>query len=358
MKKILILLCCLGLVCCAETNHTGYTINGKLVGAEDNALILLTVEQNIIDSTRVNKGKFTLKGSVEEPMDARLRLDGIDYTGIWVENSEIHFSAEVGKFDQAVITGSQSQLEEDALQKKLKPFDDIQDQVDEAFDAKGLTQKQTDSLNRAYKKAEQDYFDVMIQYIKENPNSLVGLDYLDFYKTSVFNKSDVQTAYEALSESLQNHPQGKSIARYLSKSEVNLGDTFVDITLQNTEDQELVLSQNLGEYTLVQFWTSSCSFCRASNLKLVKIYEEFQPKGFQIFGVSFDQKKEKWLKAIEKDGLTWNNVVDLSGENGDVALQYGVSAFPDNLLLDKEGKVIARDISTKNLAIKLQEILN
>jgi len=358
MKKIIILLLCFGLIHCSKTDQNTYTINGKLMGVQDNTWIRLTLGEKVIDSTQVVDNTFLFTGSMKEPEDIRLRIDGVGYTSFWLENSQISFSAEAGKLDEAIVRGSKTQLEEDALQQQLKPFDNIQDEIDEAFEATNVTQIKKDSLNRAYKKSEEDYFKVLMQYVKEHPSSLVGLEFLDFYKTSIFNKNDVQTTYEALSENLKNHPKGKSIARFLAKSEITIGDTFADILLKNTQDKEIALSQNLGEYTLVSFWTSSCSFCRANNPRLVKIYKEFQPKGFQIFGVSFDRKKSKWLKAVQEDQLPWNNVVDLDGENGDIALQYKISAFPDNILIDKEGKVIARDISAKRLHNKLTDLLN
>jgi peroxiredoxin len=362
MKKIVFLFIIAGLFSCETQKKDSFTITGTLKKVPENALvILMTKDQKIMDSARVTNGNFTIKGTVQEPTEMILKVQETqNYKGIWIENSEISFSAEDGKFREAVVTGSNSQKEEDTIELKMQHYEDVMDQLDEyaAKNYQSLTKKDIDSLRVAYANAEKMQFAVMLEHIKAHPNSLVSLEYLDFYKTSVPNKEDVQSTYDALSSASKNRPKGKNIAEYLAKNEINLGDSYVDISLKNTQGQEMSLSQNLGTYTLIEFWGSRCAPCRLTNPKLVQIYNEFQPKGFEVFGVSFDTKKEEWLAAVKEDGLPWNNVVDLRGERGDVGLQYGISGLPDNVLLDKEGKVIARKISVKELKAKLTETLN
>jgi peroxiredoxin len=350
------------LLACNTEKQNQYTLTGALKNILENSLVvLMTKDQKIIDSARVSDGSFTIKGTVKEPTDMILRMPETEnYTSLWIENSEISFSAEDGKFREAVITGSNSQKEEDTIELKMEHYENVMDQLDEyaAKNYKSLTKKDIDSLRVAYANAEKMQFTVMLEHIKAHPNSLVSLEYLDFYKTSVPNKADVQSTYDALSITSKNHSTGKSIAKYLAKNEINLGDSYVDFSLKNTQDQETSLSDNLGTYTLIEFWGSRCGPCRLTNPKLVQIYNEFQPKGFEVFGVSFDTKKEEWLAAVKKDQLPWNNVVDLRGEKGDVGLQYGVAALPHNLLLNKEGKVIAEKIPIRKLRAVLQERLN
>jgi len=108
---------------------------------------------------------------------------------------------------------------------------------------------------------------------------------------------------------------------------------------------------------LIDFWASWCGPCRAENPNVVAAFKKFNKKGFEVFGVSLDDNKEKWLEAIKKDGLTWKHVSDLKGWGNAVAKQYGVSSIPHSVLVDKEGIIIAKNLRGEELIKKLEEVL-
>ncbi|HTO34757.1 MAG TPA: TlpA disulfide reductase family protein [Flavobacterium sp.] len=113
-----------------------------------------------------------------------------------------------------------------------------------------------------------------------------------------------------------------------------------------------------GKYTLLEFWASWCGPCRSFNPELMEQYELYKEEGFEILSVSLDTDKEKWEKAIQKDGLTWPNVSDLRGENNEAAMIYGVRDIPDNFLIDENGIIIARFIRGESLKNKLKELFD
>jgi peroxiredoxin len=97
--------------------------------------------------------------------------------------------------------------------------------------------------------------------------------------------------------------------------------------------------------------------CRRENPKIVEAYNKFKNKGFEVFGVSYDTKKDKWIKAIADNRLNWSQVSDLQGWKNSTSDQYGIKAIPSNVLLDKDGKIIAKNVFGKKLIEKLAGLL-
>ncbi|HXU25784.1 MAG TPA: TlpA disulfide reductase family protein, partial [Bacteroidia bacterium] len=122
------------------------------------------------------------------------------------------------------------------------------------------------------------------------------------------------------------------------------GSILPDFTLTTPEGKPLSISSFKGKVVLVDFWASWCGPCRKENPNVVAIYKKLHAKGFDVYGVSLDDNKEKWLNAIKTDGLIWNHASDLKGWDNQVAKQFGIDAIPFTILLDKEGKIIGKGL--------------
>ena len=120
--------------------------------------------------------------------------------------------------------------------------------------------------------------------------------------------------------------------------------------------EPLPLSSLKGKVVLIDFWASWCKPCRIENPNVVKLFNKYKDSGFDIYGVSLDQNSQRWVQAIDKDGLKWNHVSDLKGWQSQAAAQYGVRSIPFTVLIDGEGKVIATKLRGPQLEAKLAEI--
>lgn len=133
-------------------------------------------------------------------------------------------------------------------------------------------------------------------------------------------------------------------------------DPYANVVQPDTLGVPLALSSLERKWVLLEFWASWCGPCREENPMLRKVYEAYHSKGFEIYAVSLDDKKDAWLKAIVADGLKWYHVSDLKGNYNDAALVYGVDTVPSNVLINPEGKIVARNMRAKALSEKLGEI--
>ena len=146
------------------------------------------------------------------------------------------------------------------------------------------------------------------------------------------------------------------------KSQIKNAESFIvgaeapDFTMKNLDGEEVSLSDFRGKVVLIDFWASWCGPCRKDNPHVVELYKKYKEDGFEILGVSLDKTKDRWEQAIAKDKLTWTHVSDLKGWQNAVAQMYSVKSIPHTVLLDEEGKIIARKLRGPQLDQKLASI--
>ena len=201
------------------------------------------------------------------------------------------------------------------------------------------------------------YYNIIDSLFTVRPASPVIPHYIRFYQ-QMLGTETTRLLYDRLNTSQQNSEQGQKIKDFLDRNIIlSKGILIDDFTMKQPNGKKLSLHKIKGSYILLDFWASWCGPCRAENPHLIKLYEKFNKKGLQIIGISLDDDKKDWVKAIEKDKLPWLHVSELKGWENQLAEKYKISSVPFTILLDSNYKVIANQFSASQLDPLLSNLL-
>jgi peroxiredoxin len=364
MKKVFYLLFpAIIMAACSSEPH--YTIKGKIEGSDAITFYLEKREAGQlvpIDSAISKKGSFTLKsGKVDFPQIIYLTAgDTKKRTSFYLENSEITVTGTLDSLFKAKISGSKTHDEYDSFVKSNKVLSDKYSISLGEYQAasKAGDAAKTSEIEKQLDGLQTDMTDLQKNFVKSNPASYVTPSILSSLAYEM-EANEIEAAINALDTAVAAIPEMKLLKeRVQVMKAVSVGQKAPDFTMNDVDGNPVALSSKVGaKLLLIDFWAAWCNPCREENPNVVKVYKEFNKKGFDVFGVSLDQSKEAWIKAIADDKLTWTQVSDLQRGNNAAAILYAVNAIPSNFLLDETGAIIGRNLRGEALYNKVNEVL-
>lgn len=347
----------------ASNGGDNYTIKGKLNNATAGPIYLFELgEVQFVarDTAQVSQdGTFQFEGSVEEPTFYRVALDQQNGLMLVLDKGVIKLEADAKDINgTAKVEGSEdtkifielNQVVNETRQKQA----DLEQRFNKAMQ-EGKTEE-AEAVRQEYAVMQRQVKD----FIAKHPNSVVAA----FGTASLIDPTNDFAFADSMATLFnQNLPNSKYTALLNERLEpfksTAIGQLAPNISLPTPEGGSKSLSDLRGKYVLIDFWASWCGPCRKENPNVVRMYNAYKDKGagFEIFGVSLDQSRDKWLQAIEKDQLTWPHVSDLKGWESQAAQLYNITAIPQTVLVDPEGKIIAKGLRGEELEQKLASLL-
>ena len=362
--KNFIYLIILGLGACSSEPQ--YLVKGKIEGSDSIMFYMQKRDAGktiTIDSAVSKKGSFTMKGgAVEYPQLIQLVAGNTrKRTSFYLENSKIEITGTLDSLFKAEINGSKTQDEYKSFIDSNKPLSDRYSNTYLEYQSAsqaGNTARVTE-LEIQADSIQAEMLNHQKNFVKNNPASYVSPSIVGSLSYEM-EAGEIETMINELDSSVASIPPVIALRERVNKMKsVAVGQKAPDFTMNDVNGNPVSLKSKLGsKLLLLDFWAAWCGPCRQENPNLVKVYKEFNKKGFDVFAVSLDQKKEDWVKAISDDNLTWTHVSDLQYWNSEAAKTYAVTSIPCNYLLDETGTIIGRNLRGTDLFNKVNEVLN
>jgi peroxiredoxin len=376
MNRTILLITGITLLASCQQDRGGSTVELKIDGAAGKMAYFDRFENNRayhVDSVKLGSDGSGRMSLPPLPLDFYRISVGEEQITVALdstENLELHAAA--GALDQpARVEGSaHSRVLYDFLAEQ-RAYEEQREALRQQFTADPNDRAAIDRFNEL----NAQFYERTKQFVQENsksPVALTAINRLDFareFDLYVRVRDDIRSVmpssgfFSQFRQRVDQHEQ-QLLAIKLQEEEMKrlssmlpIGGEAPEIRQQTPEGGTFALSQLRGKVVLIDFWASWCRPCRIENPAVKQVYDKFHRKGFEILGVSLDRDHGAWVGAIQQDGLPWKHVSDLGFWQNAAAQEYGVNSIPFTVLLDREGKIVAKGLRAHDLEAQLAQLL-
>lgn len=366
IKNTLIFALILTLAGCSQSTHEGVKLTGSLEQFVEGGFgyVEIVTENGIQPFDTLDfeaDGSFSANLDIQEPAFYRVNFNGRQIITLILKGDETEvvvnadgndprgFSEVSGSYD----TEYKRQIDEimNEYRSQIQGMQQAQRQARAENDAQTFQNIQFQMMDLA-KNAEAK-LKGLIRDVSPSLAAFYGIQMIDASQNVLFIDS-IASQLEA--EMPENFHVAGLVSQVSTRKSLAVGKEAPEIALQNPDGEVVTLSSLRGNYVLIDFWAAWCKPCRAENPNVVRLYNEYEGNNFEILGVSLDRTRERWLQAIDQDGLPWLHVSDLKYWRSQAAQDYQVGAIPATFLIDPDGIIIAKNLRGPSLVAKLKEI--
>lgn len=344
------------------TSGNTYKITGVVDGAAngDTVFIQNRVNREFIklDSAIIKDGKFIFEGKQDSTVNRYITYTKGErkyFADFFLENGDISLS--LGEKDSIVGTPSNDIYQ--AFKTQMNALNSKMETVYTSMQAPTLTEEQKKVKSEEMNALDKSMTGTIVQTIDKNIANPVGIYLLKAYNYYI-EYDKLETILEKIPTKYQKNEDILHLKDLVKTAKAtSVGQKFVDFSMLTPEGKPIKLSDyaGKGKYVLVDFWASWCGPCRQEMPNLVKVYTQYKDKGFEIVGVSLDKDGVSWKNGIKRLNITWPQMSDLKYWECEGSKLYAIRSIPHTLLLDKNGKIIARGLHGEELQTKLAELL-
>lgn len=338
-----------------------YTLLGRIDDLDSGVLYLqhtdttghIILDMPELDSANLKNGFFLFQGGITNPEPRKImvkNLPGWPATKFFILDTGIT-TAQLYKDSMynSVVTGNKLQNQFTEFNNKLFDLDTAYQKRAALYRKKA---KNTDSLDSEYYRNK---YALILNEVREYPESFVSAYLVKRNLDEQMPVTYLEELYNSLSN--KNNYYSNDLLTFINaRKQTQLNKPAPYFKVIDSKNRTLTNETFKGKYLLIDFWASWCAPCREQSPYLVKAYNKYAAKGLEIVGVSLDETRQNWEDAVKKDKLAWTQVCDFKGAQSKIDEDFGFLTIPTNFLIDKEGKIIDRNLSDKRIENVLQKI--